>query len=111
MLTSCTHVFFFSLILVTFPYQKEPSHQNEGYNYQPAEYFVDLSLAKSSIIISILTRVLDCEVSARSDIFSKLDLPEQDLYYCRAERDNRADSPADNIINTELNLCLSLMHC
>lgn len=111
MLTSGTHVCFISLTLITFPYRKEPSHQNEDYNYQSAECFVDLSLAKSSIIISVLTRVLDCEVSARSNIFSKLDLPERDLYYCSAERDNQADSPADNIINTEFNLCLSLMHC
>lgn len=55
--------------------------------------------------------MLDCKVSARSNIFSKLDLPERDLYYCGAERDSQADSPADNIINVELNLCLSLMHC
>lgn len=49
----------------------------------------------------------DCEVSAWSNIFSKLDLPERDLCYRGAERDNQADSPADNIINTRLNLSLS----
>lgn len=104
--------FLYSSHTCHFPLPKKKPHtKNEDYNYQSAEYIVDLSLAKSSIIMSVLTRVLDCEVSARSTIFSKLDLPERHLDYCGAERDNQADSPADNIINTELNLCLNLMHC
>lgn len=46
----------------------------------------------------------------RATYLAKLDLPGRDWYRCNAERDTPADSPADNIINTELNLCLSPVH-